>query len=150
MPHRKQRMLAAAAILVTIVWAILLVATDATAAFEPQPEYRSVIETDPEVNQRFRFLMHESRPRVDEVTEGVYLARGFGQGSAVMVEGEDGVAIFDVGDSYEHGKAMLAAFREHTDKPIVAIIYSHFHFDHIFGGKAWAEAAAPRRPDHRP
>jgi len=122
--------------------ALLLVnISDSEAGFEARPEYRSIIATDPAVNEQFKYLMHESRPRVDEVTEGVYLARGFGQGSAVMVEGDDGVAIFDVGDSYEHGQAMLAAFRKHTDKPIVAIIYSHFHFDHIFGGKAWAEAA---------
>jgi alkyl sulfatase BDS1-like metallo-beta-lactamase superfamily hydrolase len=121
---------------------LLLFSGGANAAFEARPEYRSIIATDPTVSERFGHLLQESRPRVDVVTEGVYLARGFGQGSAIMVEGDDGVAIFDVGDSYEHGKAMLAAFREHTDKPIVAIIYSHFHFDHIFGGKAWAEAAA--------
>ncbi|MDX1734268.1 MAG: alkyl sulfatase dimerization domain-containing protein, partial [Halioglobus sp.] len=110
----------------------------ATAA---APEYQSVIATDPEVRERFAYLLSQSRPRVDRVTEGVYLARGFGQGSAIMVEGDDAVAIFDVGDSYEHGQAMLAEFRKFSDKPIRAIIYSHFHFDHIFGGKAWVEAA---------
>lgn len=118
-----------------------LQAVPAQAAFEARPEYRSIIDTDPKVRERFSYLFQEHQARVDKVTDGVYLARGFGQGSAIMVEGEDGVAIFDVGDSYEHAREMLAAFRQYSQKPIVAIIYSHFHFDHIFGGKAWAEAA---------
>jgi len=113
----------------------------AYAEFEAREEYRSIIKTDPVVSEQFRFLLQESRPQVNKVTDGVYLARGFGQGNAIMVEGDDGVVIFDVGDSYEHGQAMLAAFREHTDKPIKAVIYSHFHFDHVFGSKAWVEAA---------
>lgn len=127
--------------------AVLLLLTIHTggvlAEFEAKPEYQSVINTDPVIAGQFSYLFQESKPQVNEVTEGVYLARGFGQGNAVMVVGDDGVVIFDVGDSYEHGKAMLAAFREHTDKPIKAIVYSHFHFDHVFGSKAWVEAADP-------
>jgi alkyl sulfatase BDS1-like metallo-beta-lactamase superfamily hydrolase len=119
----------------------MLHAGAARADFESKAEYRSIIDTDPLVEQQFSYLLQESRPQVDRVTEGVFLARGFGQGNAIMVESDEGVVIFDVGDSYEHGKAMLAAFREHTKKPIKAIVYSHFHFDHVFGSKAWAEAA---------
>jgi len=113
------------------------------AEFEAKPEYQSVIKTNPVIAERFGLLLREGRPRVDQVTEGVFLARGFGQGNAVLLEGDDGVVVFDVGDSYEHGKAMLAALREYTDKPIKAIVYSHFHFDHVFGSKAWTEAADP-------
>lgn len=120
---------------------VLFCVGNAYGAFEPKAEYRSVITTDPEVEQQFSFLFQEHKPQVNQVTEGVYLARGFGQGNAVVVEGDDGLVIFDVGDSYEHGKAMLAAVREHTNKPIKAVVYSHFHFDHIFGSKAWVEAA---------
>jgi alkyl sulfatase BDS1-like metallo-beta-lactamase superfamily hydrolase len=112
------------------------------AEFESKAEYRSIIDTDPEIGQQFsRLFLGMNKPQVDRVAEGVFLARGFGQGNAVMLEGEDGIVIFDVGDSYEHGKAMLAAFREYTAKPIKAVIYSHYHFDHVFGCKAWVEAA---------
>ncbi len=124
-----------------IALAIVMPLNSTAAAFNAKPEYQSVIETDPQVAQQFSVLLKEHKPAIDKVTEGVYLARGFGQGSAVIVEGDDGLVIFDVGDSYEIGKAMLKAVREHTDKPIKAVIYSHFHFDHIFGGKAWVEAA---------
>ncbi len=129
--------------IVALILLPLLQAGSAYAEFEPRPEYESIIDNDPVVGQRFELLLQEGRPRVDRVTEGVFLARGFGQGSAILVEGDEGVVIFDVGDSYEHGKAMLAAFREHTTKPIEAIVYSHFHFDHVFGSKAWVEAAGP-------
>jgi alkyl sulfatase BDS1-like metallo-beta-lactamase superfamily hydrolase len=112
------------------------------AEFESKAEYTSIIDTDPKIGQEFsRLFLGMNKPQVDRVAEGVFLARGFGQGNAVMLEGEDGIVIFDVGDSYEHGKAMLAAFREHTAKPIKAIVYSHYHFDHLFGCKAWVEAA---------
>jgi alkyl sulfatase BDS1-like metallo-beta-lactamase superfamily hydrolase len=113
------------------------------AEFESKAEYKSIIGTDPKIGQEFsRLFLGMNKPQIDRVTEGVFLARGFGQGNAVMLEGEEGIVIFDVGDSYEHGKAMLAAFREHTTKPIKAVIYSHYHFDHLFGCEAWVEAAA--------
>lgn len=112
------------------------------AEFEPKAEYQSIIATDPKISQVFRQLfLGMNKPQIDRVAEGVFLARGFGQGNAVILEGEDGVVVFDTGDSYEHGKAMLAAFREHSTKPIKAVIYSHYHFDHVFGCKAWVEAA---------
>jgi alkyl sulfatase BDS1-like metallo-beta-lactamase superfamily hydrolase len=112
------------------------------AEFEPKAEYQSIIATDPKIRQVFsQLFLGMNKPQVDRVAEGVFLARGFGQGNAVILEGEDGVVVFDTGDSYEHGKAMLAAFRAHSTKPIKAVIYSHYHFDHVFGCKAWVEAA---------
>ena len=120
-----------------------MVPQQTTLKFEAKEEFKSVINTDPKIGERFSLLFNfQNNSQVDQVTDGVYLARGFGQGNAIMVEGTDGVAVFDVGDSYEHGKAMLDAFREYTTKPIKAIIYSHYHFDHIFGSKAFVEDAA--------
>jgi glyoxylase-like metal-dependent hydrolase (beta-lactamase superfamily II) len=40
------------------------------------------------------------------------------------------------------GKAYLDEIRKVTDKPIRYVIYSHHHFDHIAGGKAFKDAGA--------
>jgi glyoxylase-like metal-dependent hydrolase (beta-lactamase superfamily II) len=40
------------------------------------------------------------------------------------------------------GQAYLDEIRKITDKPIRYVIYSHHHFDHIAGGKAFKEAGA--------
>lgn len=125
--------------MLTVVWLMLSGSIQAAA---PGDEFRSVIETDPAVHERFALLLQESQPRVDQVSEGVFLARGFGQGSAVLVEGQHSALVFDVGDSYEHARAMLDALEPLASKPIRYIVYSHYHFDHVFGGQAWVEAAA--------
>ncbi len=140
----KHRLLSALAnrIIIVATVSFLIPLGSVQADFEPKPEYRSVIVTNPKIKEVFtQLFLGMNKPQVNKVTEGVFLARGYGQGNAIMLEGEDGIVIFDMGDSYEHGKAMLAAFREHTTKPIKAIIYSHYHFDHVFGCKAWVEAA---------
>ena len=65
------------------------------AEFEPKAEYQSIIATDPKISQVFRQLfLGMNKPQVDRVAEGVFLARGFGQGNAVILEGEDGVVVF--------------------------------------------------------
>ena len=56
------------------------------AEFEPKTEYQSIIATDPKISQVFRQLfLGMNKPQVDRVAEGVFLARGFGQGNAVTI-----------------------------------------------------------------
>ncbi|MCW8863889.1 MAG: MBL fold metallo-hydrolase [Colwellia sp.] len=126
---------------IVLVSAMTIYNSGAQAEFIAKEEFKSVINTDPVISKKFDYIFQGHQPEIVKVAEGVYLAKSFGQGNAVLVEGDDSAAIFDVGDSYEHGKAMLTELRKHTKKPIKAVIYSHFHFDHIFGGKAWIEAA---------
>lgn len=75
---------------------------------------------------------------VVQVTDGVYVAIGYGLANSIMLEGDDGILIVDTMESVEAGKEVLAAFREITDKPVKAIIYTHNHTDHVFGARAFA------------
>lgn len=79
------------------------------------------------------------RKGVEQVTEGVYVAIGYGLANSIMLEGEDGIIIVDTMETEEEGRAVLAEFRKITSKPIKAIIYTHNHTDHVFGASAFAE-----------
>jgi len=75
--------------------------------------------------------------RVYEVTAGVYVAVGFGLANSIMVEGDTCVFLVDVMGSIESARAVKAEFRRLTTKPIAALIYTHNHADHVFGGKGF-------------
>ena len=80
----------------------------------------------------------EFRKGVEKVTEGVYVAIGFGLANSIMLEGDDGLIIVDTMETLQEGKTVLKAFRKISDKPIKAIIYTHNHADHVFGSAAFA------------
>jgi hypothetical protein len=71
-----------------IVAALLLVILpigSVYAEFESKPEYKSIIAKDPEIGKVFSDLfIGMNKPQVDRVAEGVFLARGFGQGDISM------------------------------------------------------------------
>ncbi|RLQ22500.1 MBL fold metallo-hydrolase [Seongchinamella sediminis] len=81
------------------------------------------------------------RQGVEKVTDGVYVAIGFGLANAIMLEGKDGIVIVDTMETIAEARAVLAAFREITDKPVRAIIYTHNHTDHVFGASVFAARA---------
>ena len=50
-----------------------------------------------------------------------------------MIEGEDGIIIIDTMESPEAAEEVLREFRKITKKPIVGIVLTHFHADHVNG-----------------
>jgi len=79
----------------------------------------------------------EFAKRVEKVTDGVYVAIGYALANSIMLEGEDAIVIVDVTESMESAREVMAAFREITDKPVAALIYTHNHADHVFGGRGF-------------
>lgn len=88
-----------------------------------------------------------ARPQVAttkvEGTDGVYVFRN-GNHQAMFVVTPDGVIATDpVGYGRPTGgQTYLDEIRKVTDKPVKYLIYSHHHFDHIAGGKAFKDAGA--------
>lgn len=78
--------------------------------------------------------------RIVEVRPGVHVAVGYGLANAILVEGPTGAFVVDTLSSVAEGRAVRAAFREITDKPVVALIYTHNHADHIMGARAFADS----------
>jgi len=74
-----------------------------------------------------------------KVTDGVYAAVGYGFGTVVMVETDEGLVIVDTGVNIESAKEVLSVFRGITDKPVRYIIYTHSHQDHTLGSSVFYE-----------
>ncbi len=75
----------------------------------------------------------ELRKEVIKVKENIYVAIGYGLANSIMIIGDEGIVIVDVMESGEAAKEVLYEFRKITSKPLIAIIYTHNHADHVFG-----------------
>src|SRR5436853_939645 len=89
----------------------------------------------------------QQRPQIEtkkvDGTEGVYIFRNGGHQSMFVVT-KDGVIATDP-IAYGRptgGQQYVDEIRRVTDKPIKYLIYSHHHYDHIAGGKAFKDAGA--------
>lgn len=59
---------------------------------------------------------------------GVWCLVGNGLSNQTFVDGPAGLIAIDTGECVEEMRAALAAMRQHTSKPVVAVIYTHFHY----------------------
>ncbi len=83
-------------------------------------------------------------PTLYNVTDGVYVAVGYGRSNPVLIEGTDGLIIVDPGESTTSAEMVKAAYNEYLDdifskKPVKAIIYTHYHDCHMEGTSVFAE-----------
>jgi len=62
--------------------------------------------------------------------------------NAGVVIGDDGVLVVDSFSNPESARALLAAIRAITSKPIRYLVNTHYHFDHVAGDGVFQEAGA--------
>jgi len=89
---------------------------------------------------------------LQQIAPGVYAHEGaiadadaINQGDIAnvgLVIGARGVAVIDAGGSVAVGRRFLAAIRNLTDKPILYVINTHEHPDHVFGDAAFSGLGA--------
>src|SRR5271168_1796047 len=78
--------------------------------------------------------------KIYHVTGNVWAAVGYSLGNSIMIEGDQGVIIVDTLSSVEAARQVREEFRKITPKPVVAIVYTHFHPDHTQGVKGFASS----------
>jgi glyoxylase-like metal-dependent hydrolase (beta-lactamase superfamily II) len=69
--------------------------------------------------------------QVDKLKDNLFVLRGGGGNTAVFV-GTDGVTLVDT-KIPGWGQPLIAKVKELTDKPVIRIINSHTHYDHVGG-----------------
>jgi linear primary-alkylsulfatase len=80
-----------------------------------------------------------------EVVPGVYQVRGADLSNMTIVEGEQGITIYDPLISAETARAALDLYYQNRPrKPVVAVIYSHSHVDHAGGVRGIVDEADVR------
>jgi glyoxylase-like metal-dependent hydrolase (beta-lactamase superfamily II) len=87
------------------------------------------------------------------LSAGVYMLRGhdgvadeqnLGRiGNSGFIVGTSGVLVIDTGTSAEHGRAILAAIRSVTDKPVQFALVTHTRPEFLFGGSAFRAQGIP-------
>ncbi len=98
------------------------------------------------VNAQYKKYLSEGAfggTQVVEVRAGVWCVAGYALNNFTFVEGKTGLIAFDSGMNVGQGKEVLRLVQEKLNKPVVAIIYSHFHYT---GG---ATAYAASNPDQK-
>lgn len=78
------------------------------------------------------------------VREGVWCMVGNGLSNQTFIEAPDGLIVIDTGESVQEMQAALDDVRQHTQLPIVAVIYTHFHY--VAGTQALVDAAGGELP----
>lgn len=81
-------------------------------------------------------------PRLWQITDRVWQLVGVRSiANCAMIKGDTGLILVDSGSSIDDAEAFIAASREITDGPIVAVIYTHSHYTR--GARAYLDAMAP-------
>jgi len=88
-----------------------------------------------------------ARPQIQTTkvdgTDGVYIFRNGGHQSMFIVTTDGVIATDPIAYGRPTGGAdYVAEIRKVTSQPIKLLIYSHHHYDHIAGGKAFKDAGA--------
>lgn len=84
-----------------------------------------------------------SDSRFTEVADRVWVARHeWYDVNVVAVGGATGLVVVDTNASHRAGRAALEGLRSISDLPVVAVVNTHDHFDHVFGNGAFRELYA--------
>jgi alkyl sulfatase BDS1-like metallo-beta-lactamase superfamily hydrolase len=108
---------------------------ESTLGYTPPPPPKVPVEVLRQVSEMRKLMT----PKVEEITESIYLASGFALGSVQMVVTDGGVVIIDTTESRDAAREILEEFRKITPKPVRYVIYTHGHLDHVSGAPVFME-----------
>jgi alkyl sulfatase BDS1-like metallo-beta-lactamase superfamily hydrolase len=75
--------------------------------------------------------------RMNKVRDGVHTITGYSLSNYTFIESENGLIAVDAGTNIGMGREALAMIRKISNKPIVAVIYTHHHY--TGGAKVYVE-----------
>jgi len=69
-----------------------------------------------------------SEPTIEKLADGVWCIGGYSLANTTVIEAEDGLIVYDTGDTKEEAEHIREAIEKISDKPVKVIIYSHSHY----------------------
>ncbi|WP_340112127.1 alkyl sulfatase dimerization domain-containing protein [Maribellus mangrovi] len=81
---------------------------------------KKVLETAPKIT----YL----EPTTEKLADGVWCIGGYSLANSTVIEGDDGLIVYDAGDTKEEAEHIRTAIEKVSSKPIKVIIYSHSHY----------------------
>jgi quinoprotein relay system zinc metallohydrolase 2 len=94
-------------------------------------------------------IAHAEKLSLEQLSEGVYVHHGVHEDIAEgyhadicnisFIVGSKGIAVIDTGGNLKIGQALRSAIREVSSLPILYVINTHVHPDHIFGNAAFIQ-----------
>ncbi|MBM3807972.1 MAG: MBL fold metallo-hydrolase [Acidimicrobiia bacterium] len=88
--------------------------------------------------EQLRAHSHEFREEVIKVVDGVHVAVGYSLGNAILIQGDGGSIIVDTLSNVADAREVRAEFDKISRAPVRAIVYTHFHPDHVGGAAAFS------------
>ena len=73
-------------------------------------------------------------PTTEKLADGVWCIGGYSLANTTVIEAQDGLIVYDTGDTKEEAEHIREAIKKICQKPIKVIIYSHSHY--AMGGGA--------------
>ncbi|HBC7926804.1 TPA: MBL fold metallo-hydrolase [Escherichia coli] len=102
-----------------------------------EPSAEKIISPSDKLNNLFERNM--SQPYIlQKIGEGTYYVQRYFYSTTFYV-GDKGVLLFDAPEG--RGKYLLQAIRDVTPLPVTALVYSHYHVDHIGDSPFWNDEA---------
>lgn len=124
------------------VWFVVIMGILTMACDQPAPQV---------VKSKTVYVRSDVEMALVKVSEHIYYVQG-AAGMATDNEGfisnagvvitDEGVVLFDALGTPSLANMLLSKIREITDKPIIKVIVSHYHADHIYGLQVFKEQGA--------
>lgn len=112
---------------------LILAATLPCAALAALPEEQITPSIHPELKAHTAHF----NQKLYRVADNVWSAVGWQLGNVVAIDAPEGLIIVDTGESVSESRKIMAELRKVSDKPVKAVVYTHFHPDHINGVQAF-------------
>ena len=99
--------------------------------------------------EKLRAHTNEFRKDIIKVADGIHVAVGYSLGNAILIQGDGGSIIVDTLSNVADARDVKAEFDRISKTPVRAIIYTHFHPDHVGGASVFAGEDKPEIYSHQ-
>jgi len=97
-------------------------------SFEPNDKRTVVSPNGARVHEDHLAQSAVLRRNFYEVCPGAWCLVGNGLSNQTFIDAPGGIIAFDTGESVQEMAVALKELRAHTDRPIAAVVYTHFHY----------------------